>query len=59
MYRSLHDVSRRCPTTPCSSPATTTRTVTTSTIGDEKRTNMMLRFRNLKDFLGVMSPLRF
>ena len=31
----------------------------TSTIGDEKRTNMMLRFRNLKDFLGVMSPLRF
>ena len=25
-----------------------------STIGDEKRTNMMLRFRNLQDFLSVM-----
>jgi len=29
-----------------------------STIGDEKRTNMMLRFRSLADFLSVMSPLR-
>jgi len=29
-----------------------------STIGDEKRTNMMLRFRSLSDFLSVMSPLR-
>ncbi len=25
-----------------------------STIGDEKRTNMMMRFGNLKDFLSVM-----
>jgi glyoxylase-like metal-dependent hydrolase (beta-lactamase superfamily II) len=25
-----------------------------STIGDEKRTNMMMRFQNLKDFLSVM-----
>jgi hydroxyacylglutathione hydrolase len=25
-----------------------------STIGDEKRTNMMMRFHNLKDFLSVM-----
>jgi hypothetical protein len=30
----------------------------TSTIGDEKRTNVMLRFPSLKDFLSVMSPLR-
>ena len=30
-----------------------------STIGDEKRTNMMMRFQNLKDFLAVMSPLRY
>jgi glyoxylase-like metal-dependent hydrolase (beta-lactamase superfamily II) len=29
-----------------------------STIGDEKRTNMMLRFKSLGDFLSVMSPLR-
>ena len=29
-----------------------------STIGDERRTNMMLRFRSLSDFLSVMSPLR-
>jgi glyoxylase-like metal-dependent hydrolase (beta-lactamase superfamily II) len=25
-----------------------------STIGDEKRTNMMMRFHNLKDFLSMM-----
>lgn len=29
-----------------------------STIGDEKRSNMMLRFKSLGDFLSVMSPLR-
>jgi glyoxylase-like metal-dependent hydrolase (beta-lactamase superfamily II) len=29
-----------------------------STIGDEKRTNMMLRFRNLQDFLSVMGGTR-
>jgi len=29
-----------------------------STIGDEKRTNMMMRFKNMKDFLALMSPLR-
>jgi glyoxylase-like metal-dependent hydrolase (beta-lactamase superfamily II) len=29
-----------------------------STIGDEKRGNMMMRFGSLKDFLAVMSPLR-
>jgi hydroxyacylglutathione hydrolase len=29
-----------------------------STLGDEKRGNMMMRFRNLQDFLAVMSPLR-
>lgn len=28
-----------------------------STIGDEKRTNAMMRFRSVKDFLAVMSPL--
>ena len=25
-----------------------------STIGDEKRSNMMMRFRNLREFLSVM-----
>ena len=29
----------------------------TSTIGTEKQTNMMMRFRSLKDFLAVMSPI--
>ncbi len=29
-----------------------------STIGEEKRRNMTMRFKNLKDFLAVMSPLR-
>lgn len=29
-----------------------------STIGEEKRGNMTMRFKNLKDFLSVMSPLR-
>jgi hydroxyacylglutathione hydrolase len=29
-----------------------------STIGEEKRTNLMMRFRNLKEFLAMMSPLR-
>ena len=28
-----------------------------STIGEQKRTNPMMRFRNVKDFLAVMSPL--
>jgi hypothetical protein len=28
-----------------------------SSIGEEKRTNMMLRFGSLKDFLAAMSPL--
>lgn len=29
-----------------------------STIGEEKRRNMTMRFKSLKDFLAVMSPLR-
>lgn len=29
----------------------------TSTIGEEKRTNPMMRFRNVKDFLQLVSPL--
>jgi len=29
-----------------------------STIGDEKRSNLMMRFANLKDFLAMMSPGR-
>ena len=34
------------------------RPASTSTIGDEKRTNPLMRFRTLNDFLAVMSPLR-
>jgi hydroxyacylglutathione hydrolase len=59
MYRSLHDVLAALPDETVLFPGHNYADRPTSTIGDEKRTNMMLRFQNLKDFLGVMSPLRF
>lgn len=59
MYRSLHDVLATLPDDTVLFPGHNYADRPTSTIGEEKRTNMMLRFRNLKEFLGVMSPLRF
>jgi hydroxyacylglutathione hydrolase len=59
MYRSLHNVLAALPDETVLFPGHNYADRPTSTIGDEKRTNMMLRFQNLKDFLGVMSPLRF
>ena len=59
MYRSLHDVLAALPDETMLFPGHNYAERPTSTIGEEKRTNMMLRFQNLKDFLGVMSPLRF
>ncbi|HKA30196.1 MAG TPA: MBL fold metallo-hydrolase [Candidatus Binatia bacterium] len=59
MYRSLHDVLAALPDETVLFPGHNYADRPTSTIGEEKRTNMMLRFQNLKDFLGVMSPLRF
>jgi hydroxyacylglutathione hydrolase len=59
MYRSLHDVLAALPGETVLFPGHNYADRPTSTIGEEKRTNMMLRFQNLKDFLGVMSPLRF
>ena len=59
MYRSLHDVLAALPDETVLFPGHNYADRPTSTIGEEKRTNMMLRFQNLKEFLGVMSPLRF
>ena len=59
MYRSLHDVLAALPDETMLFPGHNYAERPTSTIGEEKRTNMMLRFQNLKEFLGVMSPLRF
>jgi hydroxyacylglutathione hydrolase len=59
MYRSLHDVLAALPDDTVLFPGHNYADRATSTIGDEKRTNMMMRFSNLKDFLAVMSPLRF
>ena len=58
MYRSLHDVLGALPDDTVLFPGHNYADRPTSTIGDEKRTNPMMRFRNLKDFLAVMSPLR-
>jgi glyoxylase-like metal-dependent hydrolase (beta-lactamase superfamily II) len=59
MYRSLHDVLGRLPDDTALFPGHNYADRNSSTIGDEKRTNMMMRFKGLKDFLAVMSPLRF
>lgn len=58
MYHSLHDVLGALPDETLLFPGHNYADRPRSTMGDEKRTNMMMRFRNLKDFLGVMSPLR-
>jgi glyoxylase-like metal-dependent hydrolase (beta-lactamase superfamily II) len=59
MYRSLHDVLGALPNDTKLFPGHNYAAASSSTIGDEKRTNQMMRFKNLKDFLSVMSPLRF
>ena len=56
MYRSLHDVLATLPDDTVLFPGHNYADRPTSTIGDEKRTNMMLRFRNLKDFLARHEP---
>ena len=59
MYRSLHDILGTLPDQTKLFPGHNYAADASSTIGDEKRTNPMMRYRNLKDFLSVMSPLRF
>jgi hydroxyacylglutathione hydrolase len=59
MYRSLHDVLGVLPDETKLFPGHNYAAERTSTIGDEKRTNPMLRFKTLKEFLAVMSPLRY
>jgi hydroxyacylglutathione hydrolase len=58
MYRSLHDVLGALPDDTLLFPGHNYAAASKSTIGDEKRTNPLMRFRNLNDFLAVMSPLR-
>lgn len=58
MYRSLTTVLAALPDETLLFPGHAYADRPTSTIGDEKRSNMMLRFPSLKDFLSVMSPLR-
>lgn len=58
MYRSLHDVLGVLPDETLLFPGHNYAATNRSTIGDEKRTNPMLRFKTLGDFLAVMSPLR-
>jgi glyoxylase-like metal-dependent hydrolase (beta-lactamase superfamily II) len=58
MYRSLTEVLGALPDETLLLPGHAYAERPTSTIGDEKRTNVMLRFPSLKDFLSVMSPLR-
>jgi glyoxylase-like metal-dependent hydrolase (beta-lactamase superfamily II) len=58
MYRSLTDVLATLPDETILLPGHNYADRPRSTIGDEKRTNMMMRFKSLKDFLALMSPLR-
>ncbi|HEV7730738.1 MAG TPA: MBL fold metallo-hydrolase [Candidatus Binatia bacterium] len=58
MYRSLHHVLGVMPDDTILFPGHNYAPRSRSTLGDEKRTNMMMRFQNLDDFLAVMSPLR-
>jgi glyoxylase-like metal-dependent hydrolase (beta-lactamase superfamily II) len=58
MYRSLTEVLGALPDETLLLPGHAYAERPTSTIGDEKRTNVMMRFPSLKDFLSVMSPLR-
>jgi glyoxylase-like metal-dependent hydrolase (beta-lactamase superfamily II) len=57
MYHSLTDVLGAMPDDVALYPGHNYADRPSSTIGDEKRTNAMMRFRNVKDFLAVMSPL--
>jgi hydroxyacylglutathione hydrolase len=59
MYRSLHDVLGALPDETKLFPGHNYAPARTSTIGEEKRTNPMLRYKTIKDFLAVMSPLRY
>ena len=58
MYRSLTDVLAALPDETVLLPGHNYADRPRSTIGDEKRTNTMMRFKNMKDFLALMSPLR-
>jgi len=58
MYRSLTDVLAALPDETVLFPGHNYADRPHSTIGQEKRTNVMMRFENLKDFLAMMSPLR-
>ena len=58
MYRSLHDVLGALPDETKLFPGHNYAPARTSTIGDEKRSNPMLRYQ-MKDFLAMMSPLRY
>jgi glyoxylase-like metal-dependent hydrolase (beta-lactamase superfamily II) len=58
MYHSLHDVLGALPDATRLFPGHNYAEREQSTIGDEKRSNVMMRFPTLKDFLAVMSPLR-
>jgi glyoxylase-like metal-dependent hydrolase (beta-lactamase superfamily II) len=54
MYRSLTQVLAALPDDTILYPGHNYADRPRSTIGDEKRTNQMMRFRNLKDFLFAM-----
>jgi glyoxylase-like metal-dependent hydrolase (beta-lactamase superfamily II) len=56
MYHSLTGVLGQMPDDTVLHPGHNYADRPNSTIGEEKRTNAMMRFRNLKDFLSVMSP---
>jgi len=58
MYRSLTQILGALPDETTLYPGHNYAPRPTSTLGDEKRTNPMMRFPTLKDFLSVMSPLR-
>jgi hydroxyacylglutathione hydrolase len=58
MYDSLTNVLARLPDQTILFPGHNYADRPTSTIGREKKTNMMMRFDSLKNFLAVMSPLR-
>jgi glyoxylase-like metal-dependent hydrolase (beta-lactamase superfamily II) len=58
MYRSLTQVLAALPDETLLFPGHNYADRPRSTIGDEKRKNMMMRFPSLKDFLSAMSPLR-
>ena len=58
MYRSLTQVLGALPDETTLYPGHNYADRPRSTLGEEKRGNMMMRFQSLADFLSVMSPLR-